>query len=108
MDLELEKNVQEQSVEQNEPNRDGYARTAGNYQRDYHNAARPQRPRIHSRSAYSSERVNNNEGGFRPQGFGANLSGGSDAPQRQYRPRFNNNNNGEYQPRGGYQLRKQG
>ena len=44
-------------------------------QRDYR-SARPQRPRIHSQRAYSSDRNNqSSEGGFRPEGFGSSLQG---------------------------------
>lgn len=68
---------------------------------------RPQRPRIRTTRAYSDNRENNQEGGFRPEGFGANLQSpaGNGAPSG-YRPRYNN---GGYQPRqqGGYQQRPQ-
>lgn len=62
------------------------------------------RPRINQRRPYNANRsYDSNEGGFRPEGFGAGLQqeGGQ---QRTYRPRFNNNEGG-YQPRGGYQQR---
>ncbi len=84
--------------------------------------ARPQRPRIRTTRAYGDNHENNQEGGFRPEGFGANLmnSVGGGQPSG-YRPRYNNG--GGYQPRqqsgyrprynnngeeGGYQLRQQG
>ena len=71
--------------------------------------ARPQRPRIRTTRAYSDNRDNNQEGGFRPEGFGANLQGAAGGSQPGgYRPRYNNG--GGYQPRqqGGYQSRQQG
>ena len=71
--------------------------------------ARPQRPRIRTTRAYSDNRDNNQEGGFRPEGFGANLQGAAGGSQPGgYRPRYNNG--GGYQPRqqGGYQPRQQG
>ncbi|HEY9542038.1 pseudouridine synthase [Prevotella sp.] len=108
MDQELENKSQSFS-EEHENSREGYAASSGNnYSRDYRSGARPQRPRIHTQRAYSSERgnVNNNnqeEGGFRPEGFGANLMSGNNGQQRPYRPRNNYNNQGGYgQQRGGY------
>ena len=71
--------------------------------------ARSQRPRIRTTRAYSDNRDNNQEGGFRPEGFGANLQGAAGGSQPGgYRPRYNNG--GGYQPRqqGGYQPRQQG
>ena len=88
-------------------------------------SARPrQRARIGQRAAYSSDRgprqgyrpqrSTEDDGEFRPEGFGANLT--SSRPQReesgyqqsrggyqqsQYRPQYNNAEEG-YQPRGGY------
>ena len=117
MELE-EKNYEEKPVaEQNTGSREGYP-TAGNgngFQRDYR--GRSPRPRIHTgqRPAYSpgadrsSFNRNNDEGGFRPEGFGAGLQS-SQSRQQGYRPRSNyNNNGGGYQPRqqGGYQPRPQ-
>ena len=75
--------------------------------------ARPQRPRIRTTRAYSDNRDNNQEGGFRPEGFGANLQGAAGGSQPGgYRPRYNNG--GGYRPRynangeeGGYQPRQQ-
>ena len=73
---------------------------------------RSPRPRIHTGQRPNYERPSfhnhdNDEGGFRPEGFGAGLQGG--APQRGgYRPR--NNYGGGYLQRqeGGYQQRPQG
>ncbi|MGI6223933.1 MAG: pseudouridine synthase, partial [Prevotella sp.] len=77
--------------------REGYD-AAGSYQKDGHEgAARPQRPRIHAQRAYSSDNrtSNNDEGGFRPDGFGAALGGSGDRQMRPrtngYRPRYNSN-----------------
>ena len=72
------------------------------------------RPRIHmgQRPAYEQRpnfRSNtHDEGGFRPEGFGAGLQ--SNTPQRSFRPRNNYNGGGYGQQRseGGYQSRPQG
>lgn len=104
-------NKQELSSEQNAPTREGYSQDGhqGGGQREFR-SPRPQRPRIHSQRAYSSDRNNQgSEQGFRPEGFGAGLqSASSSARQGGYRPRYNNQ--GGYQPRqqGGYQPRQQG
>ena len=117
MELENEKKTEEQSTEQN-TNREGYSHSTSGYQG--YKPGRSPRPRIHQQTrpynqgGYRSQ--NQDEGGFRPEGFGAGLQ--SSAPQRQqggYRPRFNPNNGeqggyrprnnyqqGVYQPRGGY------
>ena len=106
MDFENEKKQEEQSVEQN-ANREGY-------QKEYRPVGRSPRPRIHTaprntgyeRPSYSNH-DQDDEGGFRPEGFGASLQ--SQAPQRSsYRPRTNTYNNGGYaQQRGGYSQRPQ-
>ena len=84
------------------------------YQKEYRPGRSP-RPRIHTaaRPVYErpSYRNNNDEGEFRPEGFGAGLQ--SSAPQRPqggYRPRNNYNNDGGYgqQRQGGYGQRPQG
>ena len=93
MDSEIENKAQGQSTE-SEGTREGGYNPAGGYQRNYHSNGRPQRPRINSQRAYSSDRgSSNSEGGFRPEGFGAGLqsSNGEHSQQR-----------GGYQPRGGY------
>ena len=93
MDSEIENKAQGQSTE-SEGTREGGYNPAGGYQRNYHSNGRPQRPRINSQRAYSSDRgSSNNEGGFRPEGFGAGLqsSNGEHSQQR-----------GVYQSRGGY------
>ena len=107
--MEVEENkTQEQSSEKKDSTQ-AYSRPTGNYQREYSsNTGRSQRPRIHTQRAYSSDKSNNDEGGFRPEGFGAGLqSSNSSYQQRQggYHPR----QQGGYQQRqGGYQQRQQG
>ena len=93
MDSEFDNKPQSESTA-NEGAREGYT-PAGGYQKNYRSNGRPQRPRINSQRAYSSDR--SNEGGFRPEGFGMALQ----------------QNNGEhrqggYLQRGGYQPRQQG
>ena len=94
MSEDLEKKTDGMSAEQdNENGREGYRSSYSNYRPQQ---GRSPRPRIHTQRAYTP-RPNNNEseGGFRPEGFGANLQ--SEAPQQR-----------SYQPRGGYQPRQQG
>ena len=82
-------------------------------QREYRPGRSP-RPRIHTaaRPAYERPSYHNNnddEGGFRPEGFGAALQ--SNAPQRPqggYRPRSNYGEGGYQQRQGGYGQRPQG
>ena len=106
MDIENEKNKEELSQDQNSGGREGYQSggQTGNYSRDYRGGTRPQRPRIHTQRTYTTERNIEDEGGFRPEGFGAGLQSGGG--QRSYRPRYNNNS-GDYQ-QGGYQQRQGG
>ncbi|MBQ8712685.1 MAG: RNA-binding S4 domain-containing protein [Prevotella sp.] len=114
MDFDNEKNYEEKPAteQQNTGSRDGYQQTGNGFQRDYR--GRSPRPRIHTaqRPAYNNERSgynrrDNDEGGFRPEGFGAGLQ--SSVPRQQgYRPRTSYNNGGGYQPRGGYQSRPYG
>ena len=131
MDSEIENKTQDQATEK-ESTREGGYNPAGGYQRNYHSNGRPQRPRINSQRAYSSDR-GSSDGGFRPEGFGAGLQGANgehsqrggyqsrggygrpqggynnnrggyqSRPQGSYRPRFNNNDE-----EGGYQPRQQG
>ena len=107
MELENEKHQEELSSEQHEGNREGY-------QKDYRPVGRSPRPRIHTapRTTGNYERPNYNrhnqdEEGFRPEGFGAGLQ--SQGQQRSFRPRTNNYNNGGYgqQRQGGYGQRPQ-
>ena len=109
MDFENDKNFEEKPAEQTSGSRDGYTSSnqAGNgFQRDYR--GRSPRPRIHTgqRPAYNNERPSyhkqgGEEGGFRPEGFGAGLQNSS-VPRNNYRPRNNYNNNG-----GGYGQQRQ-
>ena len=76
---------------------------------------RSPRPRIHTgqRPAYErpNYRSNNDEGGFRPEGFGAGLQSSTPQQHGGYRPRNNYNaQQGEYgqQRQGGYGQRPQG
>ena len=105
MDLEKEKTQEQTSAGQATGNSESYGRSADNYQRDYRSNTRPQRPRIHAQHAYNAERpTRNDDGGFRPEGFGANLQGGTQ--QGGYQPRQGGYNRGGYQQRqGGYQPR---
>ena len=132
MDSEMENKSQDFSAQQSDNSREGYKPVG--YQRDYRAGGRPQRPRIHAQRTYSSGTGRTEEGGFRPEGFGAALQSG-DQPrqggyqprqggyqQRQggcqqrprtggYQPRYNNGGDqeGGYQPRqGGYQPRQGG
>ena len=93
MDSEFDNKPQCESTA-NEGAREGYT-PAGGYQKNYRSNGRPQRPRINSQRAYSSDR--SNEGGFRPEGFGMALQQ-NNGEHRQ----------GAYQQRGGYQPRQQG
>ena len=114
MEFENEKKTEEQSAEQQSQNHEsGY---------QGYRPGRSPRPRIQKpRPQFNQGGYNRNqeqeEGGFRPEGFGAGLM--SSTPQRPsgYRPRNNYNNEGGYQPRqqggynnqrGGYQQRPQG
>ena len=98
MELGEENKKQEQAAESKDSSREGYSRPAGSYQREYSSTGRTQRPRIHAQRAYNNqEKSSGDEGGFRPEGFGAGL-------QNNYQPR----QQGGYQPRGGYQQRQQG
>ena len=105
MDFENEK-------KQEETPKEGFQRE----QREFRPGRSP-RPRIHTgqRPAYERPSFNtrdDDEGGFRPEGFGAGLQSSPSVPQRGgYRPRTNNNygDRGSYQPRqGGYGQPRQG
>lgn len=106
--MDIENKTQDTNAEKNEAGREGYKPT-GNFQRDYHASGKPQRPRIRTQRAYTTDRDANKEAGFRPEGFGAGLqSAGNASQQSSYRPRYNSNGGG-YQQRGGYnQNRQQG
>ena len=104
MEFENEKKQEGMSAEQT-GNREGYQSTgnAGGYQG--YRVGRSPRPRISNQQrSYNQERGgynrnNNEEGGFRPEGFGAGLYQSGNQQRQSYRPR---NNNGGYQQRGGY------
>ncbi len=110
MELENEKKTEEQSSEQNATSREGYTNQTSGYQG--YKPGRSPRPRIHQQvRPYNQGGYNRNqnqeEGGFRPEGFGAGLQ--SNAPRQQggYRPRANYQQGG-YQSRGGYGQPRQG
>ena len=96
MEFENEKKNEELSNEQQ--NTAGHE---GGYQG--YRPGRSPRPRIRQPRPYNAQggfnrNQNQDEGGFRPEGFGAGLQ--SAAPQRGgYRPRNNYNSEGGYQPR---------
>ena len=104
MDFENEKKTEEQSAnQQGASNREGYS----NQQNTYRQGRSP-RPRIHQQTRTYNQggynrSQNDDEGGFRPEGFGAGLQNNN--AQRSYRPRYNNQQDGE---QGGYQPRQQG
>ena len=110
MEFENEKKQEGMSAEQT-GNREGYQSTgnAGGYQG--YRVGRSPRPRISNQQrSYNQERGgynrnNNDEGGFRPEGFGAGLYQSGNQQRQSYRPR---NNNGGYQQRGGYGQQKGG
>ena len=116
MEFENEKKNEEQAAEQQrtESHESGYQ---ANYR-----PGRSPRPRIHQQTrpytsgGFSNRRQNDDEGGFRPDGFGAGLQsqsrpqGDYGQPRGSYRPRNNYNQEGGYQPRqqqGGYRPRPQ-
>ncbi len=117
---ELE-NKQEPVYGQDERGREANSsKSQGNSEQKDYRSSRPQRPRIHSQRAYSSDRSNQGgEGGFRPEGFGAGLQGaqggqyqGGYRPRNNYQGGYQQRQQGGYQPRqrqqGGYQQRQQG
>ncbi len=117
---ELE-NKQEPVYGQDERGREANSsESQGNSEQKDYRSSRPQRQRIHSQRAYSSDRSNQGgEGGFRPEGFGAGLQGaqggqyqGGYRPRNNYQGGYQQRQQGGYQPRqrqqGGYQQRQQG
>ena len=101
--------MNQENTPQEEQKKEGFQRE----QREFRPGRSP-RPRIHTGQHPVSDRPafkrSNDEGGFRPEGFGAGLqssprTGGYQPRQPReggYQPR------GSYQPRGGYQPRPQG
>ena len=125
MDFENEKNYEEKPAAENQStgSREGHQETGSGFQREYR--GRSPRPRIHTgqRPAFNSERPaynrrDNDEAGFRPEGFGAGLQ--SSQPRQsqteygqQSRGEFGQSRQQGYRPRtnyngGGYQPRQQG
>ena len=125
MDFENEKNYEEKPAAENQStgSREGHQETGSGFQREYR--GRSPRPRIHTgqRPAFNSERPaynrrDNDEAGFRPEGFGAGLQ--SSQPRQsqteygqQSRGEFGQSRQQGYRPRtnyngGGYQSRQQG
>ena len=114
MEFENENKNQEQAAEpQHTENHES------GYQANYRPGRSP-RPRIHQQTRpYTpggfNRHQNDDEGGFRPEGFGAGLQSQSrpqgeyGQPRGGYRPRNNYNQEGGYQPRqqGGYRPRPQ-
>ena len=116
MEFENENKNQEQAAEQQRT--EGHD---GGYQANYRPGRSP-RPRIHQQTRpYTpggfNRRQNDDEGGFRPEGFGAGLQSQS-RPQGEYgqsrggyrpRPQYGQSQEGGYQPRqqGGYRPRPQ-
>ena len=109
MDLENEKRTEEVSDGQKTGSREGYQTSgqSGSYQ-NFRSVGRSPRPRINQARPYNAERAgysnrnNSDEGSFRPEGFGAGLQNNIQ-PRPQYRPRYNNNNEGGYNAnRGSY------
>jgi len=109
MDLENEKRQEEMSAEQKAGGREGYrASEASDGYQSNRSVGRSPRPRINQARVYNQDRRggysrynnDNDEGGFRPEGFGAGLQSASQ--QRPYRPRFNNNDGDYRQPHNNY------
>ena len=106
MDSENVKNQEQNTAVQTTGNSESYGRAAGNYQKEYRSVT-GRRPRIHTQHSASAS-SQSEDGGFRPEGFGAGLGS---QQQGGYQPR----QQGGYQPRqqggynrGGYQQRPQG
>ena len=108
---EFDNKTENTSAQSNGGGREGYRSNdyqGGGYRS---NGGRTMRPRIGgAQRAYSTNRSydNNNDGGFRPEGFGAGLQHDNNGGYQQrgglggYRPRYNQDgDNGGYQPRGG-------
>ena len=108
MDTEFENKSSEQAQPQHGAD-NGNANYAADGHREYRSVTPGRRPRVRIQRPYDHK--DNDEGGFRPEGFGAGLqsnnnAGGYQPRQQGYRPRYNNNGDGQQQ--GGYQPRQQG
>ena len=99
MDSENVKNQEQNTADQTTGNSESYGRAAGNYQKEYRSVT-GRRPRIHTQHSASAS-SQSEDGGFRPEGFGAGLGS---QQQGGYQPR----QQGGYQQRGGYGQRQQG
>ena len=105
MTEELENKQEGLSADNGQSGREGYTPAGSS---NYRSGEKPMRQRVRIQRAYAPARnysSNNDEGGFRPEGFGAGLQ--SDAPQHSYRPRTSYGQQGGYQ-RGGYNQQRQG
>ena len=111
MDSENVKNQEQNTADQTTGNSESYGRAAGNYQKEYRSVT-GRRPRIHTQHSASAS-SQSEDGGFRPEGFGAGLGSqqqGGYQPRQQggYQPRQQGGyNRGSYQqrPQGGYRPR---
>ena len=104
---ELE-NKQEPVYGQDERGREANSsESQGNSEQKDYRSSRPQRPRIHSQRAYSSDRSNQGgEGGYRPRN---NYQGGYQQRQQGgYQPRQRQQGGYQQRQQGGYQQRQQG
>ena len=118
MTEELENSQETQQAPKQEESREGYTRQGG-YQKDYHpSTGRTQRPRIHTQRTFQADHANapkQEDGGFRPAGFGSALGGSQDHAPRTYqqggyqqRPRYNNQDGNSYQQRPRYNYNQDG
>lgn len=117
MSEELEHKQEGMSAEQNnQGNEGGREAYRPNGYSSYRAQGRSPRPRITAQRAYVPRNNNSDdEGGFRPEGFGGGLQTDGGAQRRTFRPRNNyGGNQGGYQPRqnygqqgNGYQPRRQ-
>ena len=113
MEFENEKKTEEQSAEQQSQNHEsGYQ----GYRPGRSPRPRIQKPRPQFGQQGGFNRSQEQEEGFRPEGFGAGLMSGNSQrqpgeygqPRSGYRPRNNYNNEGGYQQGGGYGQQRQG
>ena len=118
MTEELENSQETQQAPKQEESREGYTRQGG-YQKDYHpSTGRTQRPRIHTQRTFQADHANapkQEDGGFRPAGFGSALGSSQDHAPRTYqqggyqqRPRYNNQDGNSYQQRPRYNYNQDG
>ena len=104
MTEEFENKHEGMSADNHDGGREGY-KPAGSS--NYQNGDKPMRPRIRVQRAYTPNRsYNNDEGGFRPEGFGSALQKDGAQQQRTYRPHYNASQGGYQQREGGYQPRQ--